>query len=59
MPLFWIKYMNNNGILLSDVVPAKTEEAAVAVVQEQVSGAHVFVVKKHVPRMPMVEEAMG
>jgi len=51
--------MNNNGILLSDVVPAKTEEAAVAVVQEQVSGAHVFVVKKHVPRMPMVEEAMG
>jgi len=56
MPLFWIKYMNRSGTILSDVVPADTEEAALSVVREQVPGAHIFDVREHVPREPMKEQ---
>jgi len=51
MTLFWVKYMDGNGTVLSAIVPTDTKESAVEVIKEQMPGVHIFNVQEHVPKI--------
>jgi len=46
MTFFWIKYIDESGIIMSDIIPATTMQDAVAVVREQKPNARICNVRR-------------